>query len=230
MSSSPERSTRLRLVASGREPMGPDASPASGLRPSAPSRDDSEILAGLRRGDASAATALHDRVRPMVDRTLRRLLGSGDMDHDDLAQLALVELVTTIHRYRGECSLDSWTKTVTAHVAFKEIRRRRLERRIFSGIGAEHFEIGGAHGAHLASHRSLVARIARHLEAMDPSRSWTYLLHDVWGYDLREIATITGVTIAAAQTRLVRGRRELHERIQEDPELADALGREGGAG
>jgi RNA polymerase sigma-70 factor (ECF subfamily) len=66
-------------------------------------------------------------------------------------------------------------------------------------------------------------RVLGHLDAVDEAKAWTFVLHDVCGYDLREIARITGVRITAAQTRLVRGRREVHERIASDPELANLL-------
>ncbi len=209
----------LRLV-------GTAAASADASRPVAPSPalDDSELLAALRAGDATAATAFHDRVRPQVDRTIRRLLGRGDVDGDDLAQLAMIELVYTIDRYRGDCSLDAWTSTLTAHVVYKHIRRRQTERRIFSGVALDDVEVAAPHSEiRRASMREVTQRILVHVDAMDEGRAWAYVLHDVCGYDLREIAQITGVSIAAAQTRLVRGRRELHERIQADPEIAHQM-------
>jgi RNA polymerase sigma-70 factor (ECF subfamily) len=192
--------------------------------PRKPALDDLEIIEAIRRGDASAASALHDRVRPQVDRTIGRLLGRKDVDSEDLAQLSMIELVRSIHRFRGECSLDTWTSRVTAHTVFKELRRRKTERKVFDASA----EAGDTHPCGLdldrrIAMRSTLERVRVHLDAMEPSKAWTVLLHDVCGYDLREIAQITDVTVAAAQTRLVRGRRELHERLLADPELADVL-------
>jgi RNA polymerase sigma-70 factor (ECF subfamily) len=193
----------------------------------APAMDDSELLAALRAGDRFAATALHDRVRATVDRTVRRLLGAADVDAEDVAQQALIEIVYTIDRYRGECSLDAWTSTITAHVVYKHIRRRKTERRIFGGLDPDLLAAtrSGGHAGRDAMLRNLMRRVLAHLDAIDENKAWTFVLHDVCGYDLREIAEITSVSVAAAQTRLVRGRREVHERIAADPELARLLER-----
>ncbi len=190
-----------------------------------PALDDSELLVALRRGDPSAATALHDRVRPQVDRTIRRLLGAGDVDRDDVAQLAMIELVTTIDRYRADCSLDTWTSTITARVVYKHIRRRKLERRVFGALDADLLadSRSPARPARDVVLRGMTRRVLGHLDAIDEAKAWTFVLHDVYGYDLREVAEITDVSVAAAQTRLVRGRREIHERIAGDAELAHAL-------
>jgi RNA polymerase sigma-70 factor (ECF subfamily) len=196
------------------------------MRPPAPSLDDSELLAALREGDPSAATSLHDRVRPQVDRTIRRLLGPGDVDHEDVAQQAMIELVFTIDRYRGDCSLDSWTSTLTAHVVYKHIRRRKTERRLFGALDPDDASLRSpSRTSHEAVARDLMQRVLTHLDRIDENKAWTFVLHDVCGHDLREIAQITGVSVAAAQARLVRGRREIHERIAADPELADLLER-----
>jgi RNA polymerase sigma-70 factor (ECF subfamily) len=191
----------------------------------APPLDDSELLRALREGRQGSGAALHDRARPQVDYTIRRLLGHGDVDHEDIAQLAMIELVSTIARYRGDCTLDAWTSTLTARVVYKHLRRRKTERRIFGALDAEVLQTTRSGGGALrgAILRNVMRRVLRHLEAIDENKSWTFLLHDVCGYDLREIMEITGASMAAAQTRLVRGRRELHQRIAADPELANLL-------
>jgi RNA polymerase sigma-70 factor (ECF subfamily) len=185
--------------------------------------DDNELLGAVRCGDDSAATALYHRVRPQIDATIARMLGRQDADVEDVAQLALIELVRSIHQFRGECSLDTWVSRITAHVVCKQIRRRRIERGVFARTDDE--PIDGARPGSLLVARDLLRRIRSHLDTMDQDRALAFLLHDVCGFDLREAARMLDVSVAAAQKRLMRGRRELRERMGADPELADMLAR-----
>jgi RNA polymerase sigma-70 factor (ECF subfamily) len=204
-------------------PQAPRLSVISGADASAPARrarrSDDEILASLRRGDLGVAEDFYWRVKPLVDRTVRRLLGRLDRDGEDLVQVALIQLIESVPGYRGECALDAWVSTVSANVVYKHIRRRRLERTIFAAALDEETELAvglRASSADATSLREALRQVADHLGSM---------LHDVCGYSLDEVAHICGISAVAAQSRLVRGRREIHERIAADPRLADILDR-----
>ena len=187
----------------------------------APALDDAQLLAALRAGDAGAATALHDRAHDIVERTVRKHLRSCDNDREDLCQLAFIQIVWSIEQFRGDCPLTAWIRLVTASVVYKHIRRRKFERRLFTTP----LELAPEPSSMQSSPvlRELVRRVYRHLACLNENRAYAFLLHDAFGYDLREVAQITGVSESAAQTRLVRGRYQLHELITRDPELAHAL-------
>ncbi|HEX7667084.1 MAG TPA: RNA polymerase sigma factor [Polyangiaceae bacterium] len=194
--------------------------------PSHAQLDDAEILAALRACDATAAPQLYARVRPQVDRTIARLLGRRDAEHDDLVQLAIIAIFDSLSRFRGECSLDTWTSRIAARTVFKELRRRKSQHRLFDPSCSG--DVDGpapASESREVSIRSALRRVRLHLDALDPVKAWTVVLHDAWGYDLREIAEITDVSVAAAQSRLVRGRADLQARLDGDVELADVLER-----
>jgi len=192
-------------------------------RPGPVGVDDSTLLAGLKARDATLSNAFYTRVRPTLDRTLTRLLGARDNDYEDVAQRALFALVDTIDRFRGECPLDAWISIVAARTAYRIIRRRRIERRLFADEQPqEMFSATRSHADTVAA-RQAIERIRAELEGMNPDRAWAFLLHDVYGYDLKEVGEITGASLSAAQSRLVRGRREIHERIRGDQALARFL-------
>lgn len=215
MKRSASSTPRLRLVASDE--------PRSPTRPGDPAGD-AALVTAMKAGDEAAAAAFYDRLRPRVDATIRRVLGGRDVDHEDLVQISMLELVRSVDRFRGDSSLDAWAASVAAHVVFNHMRRRTLERRIFSSaeLPAEGPPSSRSLERTLVA-RSVVARIRSLLDEIEQNKAWTFLLHDVCGFELREIASITGVSVAAAQQRLVRGRREIHDRLAADPELAKTL-------
>jgi RNA polymerase sigma-70 factor (ECF subfamily) len=194
-------------------------------------RTDPELLAGVRRGDPAVAADFYWRVHPIVSRTVRRLLGRLDQDGEDITQSTMIQLIEALPAYRGECPFDAWVSAVSANVIYKHIRRRRLERSLFAAAPlVERAASVGAGPGRLASGaiqaRQVAGRIGEHLAVMDADRAWAFLLHDVCGYSIDELAQICQISAAAAQSRLSRGRRELHERIGADPALAEML--EGG--
>jgi RNA polymerase sigma-70 factor (ECF subfamily) len=141
----------------------------------------------------------------------------------------MIELMMTIGRFKGQCSLDSWASTIAAHVVFKQLRARKRERLIFSSLG----DSGPGHavatpGGNRPLQRDLLERLRGVLETMDRNKAEVFVLHDVHGYDLKETAEILGLSVANAQTRLVRGRRALHELLRGDTELCAALDDFGG--
>ena len=206
------RRSHLRLLAPAAEP---------GALPSEPpAPDDDALLAGLERREPTAAAAFYDRARPIVDRTLSRLLGARDPDYEDVAQAALYELIQTLKRFRQECPLDAWLSIVTARVAYREIRRRRLQRRLFGTAPEDVLALDPVAMPVPFAARQAVERIRAHLARMNDKRAWTFVLHDAYGYSLAQIAQIMDTSVSAAQSRLVRGRREIHERIAADPALA----------
>jgi RNA polymerase sigma-70 factor (ECF subfamily) len=148
----------------------PDEGPPQRRLPS-PTLDDSQLLASVRAGDPDAAAALHDRLRPVVERAIRRLLGRGDRDHEDLTQQAMIEVVTTVDRFRGDCPLDGWASTVAAHVVYNHIRRRTTERRIFESVRFEDDELPASTRslAADATSRSVLRRVLMHLDAIEES-------------------------------------------------------------
>ena len=194
------------------------AVPAGGQ---APGPSDEELIAAIERGDGSSAGELYDRLVPVVDRTLYRLFGRRETDHDDLVQATFEQIVLTLaeRKYARACSLATWASTIASHVGLNALRARRRARNVFAPApDASGDELGPAStdGERIAGVRVEVERVRRHLAGMTPEKAIAVLLHDVMGHDLAEISVMTGVTVAAAQSRLVRGRRELCERLGKD--------------
>jgi RNA polymerase sigma factor (sigma-70 family) len=179
---------------------------------------DDQIIAGLSRGDERAAEALYERVHAHVERTLRRLLRFQTNDLDDLMQASFERII----RFLSErtlltgSNLPAWSSAVAANVALDFLRRRGSERRLFTQLGSSIEAVRGSEAGpeRHADARLSVAQLQQLLSRMRPKYAETLVLHDILGHDLSEIAELTGASVAATQSRLVRGRKELLRRTK----------------
>jgi len=206
------------------EEVSESSSDASSKRDDAQLRvqEDAFLVAGVQRGDLRAARSFHARIEPAVNRTLAKVLGRGDHEFEDIAQLALERIVLSITRgqYGGRCNLATWASVITSRVAIDHLRRRRHERRLFWFKKDEEdaeFEVPAKDDTRpdqrLDAHSKLAA-LRESLAKLSPEKAETVVLFEVMGHDLPEIAEMTGVSVSAAQSRLVRGRKELSNMLR----------------
>ena len=190
------------------------------------------MLARKKRGrrDAAVRDTLKS-VRSTVDTVVRRLVGSTDPEYEDLVQSSLVNVLATFDggKFRGECPPRGWAAVIARNVAVDAIRARARERRVIAHDGdAVADERGHAEGLgpeRLTDLHETLDRVNRALSGLGPKKARVVYLHDVLGYQLDEVATMLGTSVAAAQSRLVRGRREIIETIGPDSDPVVRRGR-----
>lgn len=93
-------------------------------------RDD-ELVEALRRGDSEKAASLYDRLIPVVDGALVRVLGRREQDHNDLVQSVFEQIIVALikGKYHGACGLVGWASAVSCNVALNALRSRVRERK-----------------------------------------------------------------------------------------------------
>lgn len=178
---------------------------------------DEDLIQAVVSGNDRIAAQLYDRLIGVIDRTLYRVFGRRESDHDDLVQTAFEQVVLTLARgsYAGNCSLKTWAARITSNVGLNALRSRRRERKVLDrntelpDEGTQVLDLDRQTTA-----RTMLNAVMEELAGMNQRRAQAVLLHDVEGFDLEEIARITGVSVAAAQSRLVRGRKELMKRLE----------------
>ena len=192
---------------------------------------DEQLIDAVQRGDSRVADELYRRLAGVVDRTLYKILGRREPDHDDIVQTAFEQVVITLARqqFAGACSLETWAARVAGHVGLNALRSRRRERRWLdrttegAAASSEHPLVRQDSEKALEA-RSRLDQVRRHLAAMKPEQAETVFLHDALGHDLAEIAMMTGASVAATQSRLVRGRKELFKRLDREEKATRARG------
>lgn len=169
-----------------------------------------------RAGGENATSGVLQSVQPVVDAVLRRVVGSNDPEYEDLVQSSLENVLVTIDggRFRGECPPSGLAATIARNVAVDALRARSRERRVFTRDECDQIGVSKVPDAEtgpeqLAYMHQQLRQFAGALSRLGAGKADVVYLHDVLGYDLHEVATMTGTTVAAAQSRLVRGRREV---------------------
>lgn len=187
---------------------------------------DYHLARRVARGDMEAFEELyrlhHRRVYSICLRIMRNV-----PEAEDLTQEIFIHLYRKIGSFRGESAFTTWLhRTATNHVLM-HFRKSRVRREQTTEDGEPpqiRDEGAGTPNQMLAVDRlALDSAIAK----LPPGYRVVFILHDVEGYDHKEIARMYGIAVGTSKSQLHKARMKLRallkeERAPQDPILVEA--------
>ncbi len=177
-----------------------------------PDELETELIADLLSASPRRANELYRYLAPVVHASIFKVLGRIDDDHEDLMQSAFEQIAVSIidGKFERNCRLTTWASVIAARTGLMAIRSRKRARRhvgpVIDDVSPEP-ELP-ADSERIASARESLAGVRAVLASMSEERAVVLVLHDAVGHDLREIGALLGISLSAAQSRLVRARGE----------------------
>jgi RNA polymerase sigma-70 factor (ECF subfamily) len=166
------------------------------------------VLAAAAAGDASACRRVYRDNVDKVYRTVQRILGASDADVDDVVQQTFLAAFEASRRdaFDGRSKLSTFLIGIASRRALDAARERQRRAR-WSRVPILGALVPGrpAHPSD-AEDRGFAAWA---LSQLSPEQRQVFVLHEVEGHTLQEIADMTGTGISTLHARLQAGRKKL---------------------
>jgi RNA polymerase sigma factor (sigma-70 family) len=173
-----------------------------------PRDDDLTLVAGLRRGDAGAFTAVYERFRAPLYGFLRRAVRRDDVA-EDLFQETWMSLARAAPGLREDTDLAAWLFTVARNAFRSHLRWARLDLSRWIAFCDDVCPTPSP-GPELATAQArLVSAVEEALTLLPAAHREVLLLVAVEGLEQDQVAGVLGISYAALRQRLSRARAAL---------------------
>jgi RNA polymerase sigma-70 factor (ECF subfamily) len=177
---------------------------------------DRELVAALLAHDAHAPIIAYRRFAPRVFAIVQRTVGPS-ADAEDLTQDIFLRVFSRVHTLRDPDAFSSFVLSVTLRVIKWQLRQRRVRRimRLSDDGRVPEIAVPGMD----SEARQGLARLYRFLDTLPVEERTVFVLRQMQGMDLQEVAGVIGMSLATVKRRFTRARDRLNARIRVDSAL-----------
>jgi RNA polymerase sigma-70 factor (ECF subfamily) len=167
---------------------------------------DNELVSLAAAGDTAAFEEIYKRYRRFVYGVALRMT-RNPADAEDLAQESFITLMRKLGSFRGEAAFTTWLCRLTINQVLMHFRHRRARPEGQMGELPEHTK--GRTGDTCSS--SVYGRLAieQAVAALPPGYQAAFILHDIEGYEHKEIARLMRYSTGNSKSQLHRARAKL---------------------
>jgi RNA polymerase sigma-70 factor (ECF subfamily) len=183
-------------------------------------KEDADLVSAFLQGQAAAPAEIWARCYPMVRRIAFRLAGPGQ-DTDDIIQEVFLRLYRQLPGLRDPAALRAFALAICVRVVKGDQRGRWLKR--WLGLFQDGVIPERETGAVDLDAREALARFYRILDGLSPQHRAAFVLRQIEGLELAEVAAALGISLATVKRWLPRIFRRVYSQAKGDPLLAPYL-------
>jgi RNA polymerase sigma-70 factor (ECF subfamily) len=173
----------------------------------------SDLIARAQQGDAEAFAVIFDAHKMRVYSLCFRMT-NNTAEAEDLAQESFMQVFRKLATFRGDSAFSTWLYRITVNTVLMHFRRKSLQRvsldepyRNHENAETVRREYGSKDGR-LESSLSRLALTQAISELPEGYRA-IFLLHEVEGYQHREIAKLLGCSVGTSKSQLHKAKLKI---------------------
>lgn len=183
--------------------------------------DDGEYVRRALGGDPWAEEALYRRHVRAVGNVVARLIGRSH-EAEDVVQEAFLSAFRDLHELRQADSFRSWLLCIAVRIVHRHFRRRRVRRAL--GVDREQDDrtlLSEVDPAADPETRAEIGKIDEILRTLSPNDRIAWILRNVEGYKVDEVAKLCRCSRATAKRRVARAEATIGAHVSVYPQEDD---------
>ena len=167
--------------------------------------EDATLIARCRAGDVEAFETVYKQHAPRIYALAARMAGSPDQG-EDLLQEIFLQAHRKLASFKGEAALGTWLYRLAVNHCLDFVRSRQAR----MGKLTDTLDHETA-SQPVARRETPIARIdlERALERLPEGCREAFVLHDIEGYDHREVADMLGIAEGTSKSQVFKARMKL---------------------
>jgi len=180
-----------------------------------------QLIERAKNGDTKAFEELMKRTQTNIYNLGLRLLGNKE-DAADLMQETYIKAYENLDRFEGRSSFSTWLYRIATNNALMKLRKEKNKKVSIDELkkfGDKSYKIEISDWSENPSSyfksAELKEVLQKAIDSLPPKYKSVFILHDVEGLPLAEVARILSLSVPAVKTRVHRSRMYLREKISE---------------
>ncbi|NIR49629.1 sigma-70 family RNA polymerase sigma factor [candidate division KSB1 bacterium] len=169
---------------------------------------DSEIIARCQKGEREAQYKLYQRYKDWVFNVAYRM-SNNMQEAEDISQKVFLRVFRNIDSFRGDAAFSSWIYRIAVNICINHFRKVKKHKET---ISTELSKLQNP-DALLAGGENETFNLKPYLEtaicALPQGYRMVFFLHDVQGYNHKEIAKMLSIADGTSKSQLHKARKEL---------------------